>query len=180
MIGTRARIVVLAGILGAAVALGAGAPAATAQTLPLSYDLGVVLPGESRSMERPIEVPRTVTVVSADFGSTSDEGLWHARLCDVSETCTRVSDLDDRVLTAGDYRLVVTLTMPTDLDLPLSASAEGTMTLLDAGVEATDILPATGGSSALTTAVLGGALAAGGALLVIAAGRRRREAEETL
>lgn len=172
MKGLRTRVVVLAGVLGAAAALGLSAPsAATAQTLPLAYDLGVVLPGETRTMERPVEIPRDAAVTSAGFDSAAATGDWNVRLC--ADDCIAVDALAGSVLDAGDYRLVVTLTMPAHGAAVLEASAWGSLTLVDAGVAGSETLPSTGGNLPVASMAVGAALAAGGTLLVVLAGRRR-------
>lgn len=171
MRGLPARVVVLAGILGAAAALGFSAPAATAQTLPITYDLGVVLPGETRTMERPIEIPRDAAVASAGFDSAAAHAGWNIQLC--AEDCIAVDALAGSILDAGDYRLVVTLTMPADGVAVLETSAWGSLTLVDAGVAGSETLPSTGGNLPVASMAVGAALAAGGTLLVVLAGRRR-------
>lgn len=171
MKGARTHIVVLAGILGAAAALGLSAPAATAQTLPLSYDLGVVLPGETRTMERPVRIARDAAVTSAGFDSAAAQSDWNVQLC--AEDCIAVDTLTGSVLDAGDYRLVVTLTMPATGAAVLEASAWGSLTLVDAGVAGSETLPSTGGNLPVASMAVGAALAAGGTLLVVLAGRRR-------
>lgn len=176
MIGIRARVVALAGILGAAAALGLTAPAATAQTLPLTYDLGVVLPGETRTMERPVRIPRDVAVVSAGFGSATAGTDWHAQLC--SADCIAVDALAGATLDAGDYRLVVTLTMPADGAVVLDTSARGSLTIVDTGVGGSETLPSTGGNLPVASMAVGAALATGGALLMVLAERRRARGEE--
>lgn len=176
MMGLRTRIVALAGVVGAAVAVALVGPAASAQTLPLTYDLGVVLPGESRTMERAVEIPRHAAVVAADFGSTASTEGWDAQLC--ADRCIAVDALAGETLPAGDYRLIVTLTMPADGATVFESSARGSLTLIDAGVGGTDALPATGGTLPVASMAVGAALAAGGALLLLVAGRRRARRPE--
>ncbi len=177
MIGLRPRVVALAGVVGAAAAVALVGPAASAQTLPLVYDLGVVLPGESRTMERDVQIPRDASVVAADFGSNATHDGWNAQLC--SDCCIAVEDLSGETLSAGDYRLIVTLTMPADDATALESSARGSLTLTDAvaGVGGTETLPSTGGSLPVASMAVGAALASGGALLLIAGRRRSRRHE---
>ena len=175
MIGLRTRIVALAGVVGAAAAVALVGPAASAQTLPLAYDLGVVLPGESRTMEREIEIPRHASVAAAAFGSTASQAGWDAQLC--AERCVAVDALAGETLSAGHYRLVVTLTMPADGSLAFESSARGSLTLVDSGVGGAGALPATGGSLPVASMAVGAALASGGALLLVAGRRRSRRQE---
>ncbi|CAI9392283.1 LPXTG cell wall anchor domain-containing protein [Microbacterium sp. T2.11-28] len=175
MIGLRTRLVALAGVVGAAVAVAVVGPAASAQTLPLTYDLGVVLPGESRTMEREIEIPRHASVAAADFGSGASADGWDARLC--ADRCIAVDALAGETLSAGRYRLIVTLTMPADGAIALESSARGSLTLIDAGVGDADALPNTGGTLPVASMAVGAALASGGTLLLIAGRRRSRRQE---
>jgi LPXTG-motif cell wall-anchored protein len=177
MIGLRTRIVALAAVVGAAAAVALVGPAAAAQTLPLTYDLGVVLPGESRTVEREIEIPRHVSVTAASFASTASDDAWDAQLC--ADRCIAVDDLTGETLSAGEYRLIVTLTMPADGAITLESSARGSLTLIDAaaGVGGTETLPSTGGSLPVASMAVGAALAAGGALLLLSGRRRARRQE---
>ncbi|WEK14194.1 MAG: hypothetical protein P0Y48_02995 [Candidatus Microbacterium phytovorans] len=174
MTAARARLVALAAVVGATAAMGiAGASPASARTVPLTYDLGVVLPGQTRSIERTIDIPRDATVVSAQFADGAGGTGWDAQLCK-EDDCSAVGDLTDAALAAGEYRLVVTLAMPVDATGVLGTSATGSLTLVDAGVDADAILPATGGTLPLAAGLVGGALAAGGMLLLLVGGGRRR------
>ena len=133
------------------------------------------MPGETQSMERTVTVSRAAAVVGADFGSLSHSAGWEARLC--ATRCVEVADLHGEVLEPGDYRLIVSLTMPDDGRPILDASAEGSMLLSDVGVAGVDTLPATGGSFPVASMAIGAALASGGTALLLAAGRRRDRRE---
>lgn len=178
----RARIALLAAICGATVGLALAAPAAQAETLPLTYDLGVVMPGASASVTRDVEVPMRSTVAAASFGADDADAAWTAHLCGPSGACHAVGDLAGTTLDAGDYRLVVEVTMPAEAatDATANVASTGAITLVpDATAPSDGTLPATGGTVPTAAAVIGAALAGGGALLLLGARRRRNRTEET-
>lgn len=169
------RIALLAALGGATLGFAATAPAATAASLPLSYDLGIVMPGSSASVTRGFDVPLRSTVAEATFGAHDSDASWTADLCDSGGRCRAVDALAGTTLDAGDYHLVVAVSMPADADGAVSAASSGTITLVQAA--ATGGLAATGGTVPIAAAAVGAILAGGGAMLLIGA-RRRRDREE--
>lgn len=175
MIRRHRRIALLAALVGASVGVAVAAPAASAETLPLTYDLGIVLPGTTASVERELTVPVRSVVTAATFDAPDTDAVWTADLCTAAGVCAPIADLDGTTLDAGDYHLVIAVAMSEGADGATSVASSGLLTLVQSAT--TGGLPATGGTIPFSAAVIGATFAVGGALL-LRAGRRRRDREE--
>lgn len=165
----------LAAVLGAA-AGAALVSAASAVTVPLEADFGVMMPGASAESETSLSVPVSSVVTAAEWSTVTGAGVWGARLCGAA-TCTDLDELVGTAIDAGSYRVVVDVTMPMDAAGTGPTAASGRISLMESSLPLSD-----GGALAVTgaalpwVAMLAGAAALGGgtALLV----RRRRPEDE--
>ncbi|KZE90722.1 hypothetical protein [Microbacterium sp. TNHR37B] len=160
MTGTRILVLGLVVLVAGGVSALAQPAPAVAQSVPLTHDFGVVLPGETVSHEQPFHVDVRAAVFDATFLLDGD-GAWTATVCGTTGVCRELSQLKGEVLDPGDYRLVLGLTVPEDASTA-DISADGLISLVEAEVDSSAVEPgATGGG----TAAGGPALAATGAQL---------------
>ncbi|MDN3496742.1 LPXTG cell wall anchor domain-containing protein [Planococcus sp. APC 4015] len=166
----------LAAVLGAAAGAASVAPA-SAVTVPLDADFGVVMPGESAETSTVLEVPVASVVTVAEWSIATGSGVWGARLCSPS-SCTELEELTGTSIAAGSYRVEMSVTMPTDAVGTGATAASGRISLMEAAdFPLTDGagLAVTGGTLSWIAVVAGAAAVGGGAGLLL---RRRRADDE--
>ncbi len=175
--GKRVAAVGIAAVIGAAVGA-ASMTAASAVSVPLDADFGIVMPGATAQSSADVTVARASFVTHAEWLVVSGTGSWSASLCS-DASCTPLADLTGASLAAGDYRVVIEVTMPMDASTVDShTSARGRLALVEAielPLTTDEGLAATGATAPWIAALVGaGALGGGVALLL----RRRRPHEE--
>ena len=173
---TRIATVGLAAVIGGTVGA-ASMTAATAVTVPLDADFGIVLPGATAQSSKDVTVPKASFVAQAEWLDVSGAGVWDAALCSVSR-CTPLEMLAGASIPAGDYRVVIEVTMPMDASAGAHTAARGHISLMESiELPLTDDtgLAATGGTLPWFAALAGAAAVGGGTALVL---RRRRPREE--
>ncbi|GAA1844641.1 hypothetical protein ACFQZV_10525 [Microbacterium koreense] len=166
--------VLLAAVIGGVSGIFLTGGVATATTMPLDVDFGVVPPGQERSAEREVVVPTDAVVQTAGWDARDGDGVWTADLCS-AERCTSVDALAGAELAAGTYRLVVGVSIPWESDA-VPTSADGHIALIELFELPLpdDGLAITGATVPWLAAGVGAlALATGTAVLV-----RRRDREE--
>lgn len=171
----RPAAVGLAAVIGGAVGA-ASMTAATAVTVPLDADFGIVLPGETAQASTDLAVPARSIVTKAEWVEVSGSGVWGAALCSASE-CTPLEELAGTAVDAGRYRVVIDVTMPMDASATSRTAASGEIALMESvELPLTDgRLAATGGTMPWIAALAGAAALAGGTAILI---RRRKHEEE--
>lgn len=165
----------LAAVIGGAVGA-ASLTAASAVTVPIDADFGILLPGATAEGSTPVEIPSASVVTAAGWTERTGAGVWGARLCSATD-CTPLEALAGTEITAGSYQVVIDVTMPADRLAAGETSASGSIAFMES-VE----LPLTDGGLAVTgaampwIAMIAGATALGtGAAILL---RRRRSTHE--
>ncbi|HWI32049.1 MAG TPA: hypothetical protein VNT50_11195 [Microbacterium sp.] len=177
MRGTRITAIGLLAVVGGALlGMGASATATAATTMPITFDLGVVLPGESRIMSERVTIDTDSIVASAVWIERSGVASWDAELCATGGDCTDISALQGASLRAGEYDLSASITIPADAPRGTVSAAAGVLRLTampgHLGTGEQGELAATG--SAVPWVVVGaGALTATVGALLLATRRRR-------
>lgn len=177
------------------------AAAATAEVVPVRFDIVDLVPGGRRSHEVTVRVVSAATVTAVELRSEGAPSLtWHARLCDQDATCRPVDDaLVGLEMAPGTWTVTVTATAADDLQPGDRSDVVGRLVLHGGDVAVTDgatdgatddttaqrdprsVLAGRTGPLALTGAALPAGLAlaltatATGAWLVVLARRRRDE-----
>ncbi len=190
MTGTRILTLgLLVLVAGGVAALAQPAPA-VAQSVPLTHDFGVVLPGETVSHELTFHVDNRATVFDATFLLDGD-GAWSTTVCSAKGLCRDLSRLKGEILDSGDYRLILGLTLPEDASTA-DISADGVIRLVEADVDssvsepgatgggvdpAIPGLPATGAQLPLLLILIGSGLLMAGGIVLASTRRHARPAD---
>ncbi|MFT4281741.1 LPXTG cell wall anchor domain-containing protein [Microbacterium sp.] len=189
MTGTRILTLgLLILVAGGVAALVQPAPA-LAQSVPLTHDFGILLPGETVSHELTFHVDNRATVFDATFLLDGD-GAWSATVCSAKGLCRDLSGLKGRTLDSGDYRLVLGLTLSESASTT-DISADGVIRLVEADVDSSvsepgatggvdpvaPALPATGAQLPLLLILIGSGLLMAGGIVLASTRRHARPAD---
>ncbi len=131
-VSTMRLAIASAALVGGALAFAFAQPA-SASTVPLTFDFGIVLPGATVTDTQRVIVHHTSIVAAAQWAPSSgpDDVVWRAQICGPDGGCSDFADLRGARVAPGTYTVTMSVTMPESTPQGDIAASGGFVQLVD-------------------------------------------------